>query len=117
MTKRVWVFRHAESLANAGGKTLEPEGIPLTENGHRQARDLAWGLAEAPHRLVTSPFRRAIETGDFLERLPAFSAAPSGVYLEPGTNVGPYRLLRELGTGGTASVWLAERVDGPDATN
>jgi serine/threonine-protein kinase len=56
--------------------------------------------------------RRAIETGDFLDRLPAFSAAPSGVYLEPGTTVGPYRLLRELGTGGTASVWLAERVDG-----
>jgi serine/threonine-protein kinase len=56
--------------------------------------------------------RRAIETGDFLDRLPAFSAPPAGLFLEPGTTVGPYRLLRELGAGGTASVWLAERVDG-----
>lgn len=60
--KRVWVFRHAESLSNAGGKTLEPNGIPLTENGLRQARDLAWTLNEPPHRIVTSPFRRAIDT-------------------------------------------------------
>ncbi|MDP3495782.1 MAG: phosphoglycerate mutase family protein [Hyphomonadaceae bacterium] len=60
--KRVWVFRHAESLSNAGGKTLDPEGIPLTENGLRQARELAWSLKEAPSRLVTSPFRRAIDT-------------------------------------------------------
>lgn len=62
MTKRVWVFRHAESLANAGGKTLDPDGIPLTENGYRQARDLAWKQAEAPQRIITSPFRRAIDT-------------------------------------------------------
>ena len=56
--------------------------------------------------------RRAIETGDFLDRLPAFSATPGGVFLEAGNTVGPYRLLRELGAGGTATVWLAERVDG-----
>ena len=60
--KRVWVFRHAESLSNAGGKTLEPNGIPLTENGLRQARELAWKLNEPPHRIITSPFRRAIDT-------------------------------------------------------
>jgi len=45
------------------GKTLDPEGIPLTEHGRRQARDLAWSPAEAPHQIVTSPFRRAIDTG------------------------------------------------------
>jgi tetratricopeptide (TPR) repeat protein len=48
---------------------------------------------------------------DFLTRLPAFSAPPGGLSLEPGSEVGPYRLLRELGAGGTSSVWLAERAD------
>jgi tetratricopeptide (TPR) repeat protein/tRNA A-37 threonylcarbamoyl transferase component Bud32 len=56
--------------------------------------------------------RPEVETDDFLKRLPEFSAAPSAIALGPESIVGPYRLLRELGTGGTSSVWLAERVDG-----
>jgi serine/threonine-protein kinase len=56
--------------------------------------------------------RRAVETDDFLNRLPEFSAPPDAITLGPGCIVGPYRLLRELGQGGTSSVWLAERVDG-----
>jgi eukaryotic-like serine/threonine-protein kinase len=55
---------------------------------------------------------RAIETGDFLDRLPEFSATPAALSLGPGSVVGPYRLLSELGSGGTSSVWLAERADG-----
>jgi serine/threonine-protein kinase len=56
--------------------------------------------------------RVAVETDDFLNRLPEFSAAPRALTLAAGDIVGPYRLLRELGAGGTATVWLAERDDG-----
>ena len=74
--------------------TLPPEHADLRES-------LAEMLAKRP-----------VETDDFLNRLPEFSAAPEALTLGPGSIVGPYRLLRELGQGGTSSVWLAELVDG-----
>jgi len=91
--KRVWVFRHAQSLSNAGGKTLDPDGIPLTEHGHRQARDLAWNLKEAPDKLITSPFRRAIDTGKPIDaRYPAaineIWPIHEFTYLDPASCVG-----------------------------
>jgi len=50
--------------------------------------------------------RGAIETADFL------GAGAEASALQVGTTIGPWRLLRELGQGGMASVWLAEKADG-----
>lgn len=61
--------------------------------------------------------RRHIDAGGFLHELPAMSA-PTGAeprpasHFVPNQTIGPYVLLRELGAGGMASVWLAERADG-----
>ena len=51
------------------------------------------------------------ETSEVLLEAPALSGVPFAA-VASGDLVGPYRLIRELGAGGTATVWLAERADG-----
>ena len=79
------------------------------------------GLSREDSRLESSLraliARAGAETDDFMRkpvRLRGTLAedAAKGVASQPGAAVGPYRLLREIGSGGMAAVWLAERADG-----
>src|SRR5262245_1773722 len=55
-----------------------------------------------------------VETGGFLATLPKLTGgrAPRLAGAAVGDQIGPYLLERSLGSGGMASVWLAERIDG-----
>lgn len=59
-----WLIRHGESEANAGLPATGNSGTALTSLGHQQARDVADRIQRQPDLLITSPFRRAIDTGE-----------------------------------------------------
>ncbi len=98
---------------------LLDQGLALDAAGRRrflqelpaQPPALEAALREA---LLPDP-DETVGTGLFatLPRIDAAAASKSlNLGLAPGERVGPYRLVRELGSGGMAVVWLAERADG-----
>src|SRR5258706_11876977 len=55
---------------------------------------------------------RADEAIAMLPKIHAGDDAQAASGLQAGDLVGPYRLMRPLGAGGMAEVWLAQRADG-----
>jgi 2,3-bisphosphoglycerate-dependent phosphoglycerate mutase len=69
---KVVMVRHGQSVANAGGKTVDHIINPLTDLGRRQAQEFAARLDCQPTLVVVSPFLRAQQTSEPLrQRFPA----------------------------------------------
>ena len=89
MTKKnITLIRHAESQANAGGVTITPESIALTERGMQQSKAFADALDVAPALIVVSPFLRARQTAQpVIEKYPEAKIEPWPIqeftYLSP----------------------------------
>ncbi len=71
MKKQIWFIRHGQSVTNAGGTWPDPDTIPLTDIGHKQAKAASAVLSHKPTLVITSPYSRTLETArPTLERWP-----------------------------------------------
>ena len=60
----LYCVRHGQSVANAGGLTMEHSAIPLSPLGIAQAAALATVLDVKPSCVLVSSYLRAIETAE-----------------------------------------------------
>jgi eukaryotic-like serine/threonine-protein kinase len=95
---------------------LLDEALPLDEAGRRLwLADLSpeyQDLAQALRAGLLPDATKSAELQSFLDVPPNLQDVDAASGLQPGANVGPYELLRSLGCGGMAEVWLARRADG-----
>ena len=59
---RLYLVRHGQSTANAGGLTMAHAAIPLSPLGVAQAEGLAGLLDAEPSRILVSSYTRALKT-------------------------------------------------------
>lgn len=113
----------APRTSRAGGCTIDFD--PEIERIFHELADLdpaQRGEYFAKHA-VSNEFRQEIESLLDADRTSTYSlrdviqhqvgdALNDAGEATPGDQYGPYRLIRQIGSGGMAEVWLAERVDG-----
>ena len=95
------LYEHADALDDAA---LAAWLTQLRSQEHRLLRQLERMLDARVH----------IAMGGFLDALPTIDTSAPALPSEwaEGSRIGAYRLIRHIGSGGMAEVWLAERVDG-----
>lgn len=68
--RRLLLIRHGETEPNAQGRMVSSDDPQLSDNGQRQAEDLAGVLRETPIGLIiTSPRTRCVQTAEHIHRL------------------------------------------------
>ena len=87
---RVILVRHCESESNAAGHAMGQGDAPLSARGREQAlavEAMFRGLAVGGARLVTSPMRRAVSTGEAIARATGLQAT-TDERLSAGESIG-----------------------------
>jgi broad specificity phosphatase PhoE len=70
MEKIIYFIRHGESVANAGGITMENKKIPLSSKGLEQSQSVAENLNIKPSQILVSEYLRTHQTAKpFCDRI------------------------------------------------
>ena len=61
---KVLFIRHAQSVANAGGRTIDPASIPITEFGRVQSKVVSEKINEPLDLIIVTPYLRTQQTAE-----------------------------------------------------